>query len=68
MKDFFGNELQLDDTVAVAPKNYRGLVLAKIIKFAPKSVLVEYNNTWNYGSEGMIQTYMTSPGSLIKKQ
>lgn len=65
MKDFVGNELTLGDTVAVAPKNYRGLIRAQIIKFTPQQVRVKYKNTWNFGTPGRDEEYLVYPGDLM---
>jgi hypothetical protein len=66
MKDFCDNELQIDDIVIVTPKNYRGLVRAKVVKFTPKQVRLAYMNTWNYGSPGRYEEYLVYPGDCVK--
>lgn len=63
--DLVGNPILVGSDVASMAKNYRSLVLAKVISIAPKSVLVEYNNTWNYGDSGRLETYRVSHDSLI---
>jgi len=67
MKDYFGNELAVDDEVAFYAPNYRMFTTGIILSFTPKQVRVEYNNTWNYGKEGSIQTYLAYPKMFIKK-
>ena len=66
MKDFLGNEVQVNDKVVNLAKNYRSLVNGKIISIAPKSVLVEYLNTWNYGKPGRLETYRLFSDMFIK--
>lgn len=61
MKDIFGNELQVGDTVATMVKDYRELEVAKIIAFTPKQVRVEY--MW----QGRAKTYLTPSENLVKK-
>ena len=41
-KDFLGNDVKVGDIIAVAPRNYRGLVKAKVIKITKMTFLVEY--------------------------
>ena len=60
MKDIFGNSLEVGDTVAINPPYYKGLVKGVILKFTPKSVLVEHDS--NYGS----QVYV-SPKNVAKE-
>lgn len=66
MKDFLGNDLEIGDTVVLTAPSYRMFTKAKIIAFTPQKVRVEYNNTWNYGPSGYIQTYLAEPYFLIK--
>jgi hypothetical protein len=42
MKDFFGNELEIGDTVAFNPPVYKGLVKGIVVKFTPKMIKVSY--------------------------
>ena len=67
MKDVFGNELAIGDTVAFYAPGYRDMVTGTIIAFTPKQVRVEFNNTWNYGPKGHIQTYLNYSGNFAKK-
>ena len=67
MEDFFGQELNIGDIVAVEAKNYRHLTEAEIVEFTPKKVRVQYLNTWNYGKDGRLQQLLTYPLTLIKK-
>ena len=66
MKDFLGKELAIGDTVVLTAPSYRMFTKAKIIAFTPKKVRVEYNNTWNFGPKGFIETYLSEPDFLIK--
>lgn len=65
-KDFLGNTLEIGDEVVTTPKNYRGLVRAKVVAFTPKQVRVVYMNTWNYGLPGREENFLTGAGSLVK--
>ena len=67
MKDFFGTELKIGDEVAFMAPSYRSLAIAKIIKFTPKQVRVEYRNTWNHSGEGYKSEYLGYSESMIKK-
>lgn len=64
--DFLGRELAVGDEVVTTPKNYRGLVKATIVGFTPQQVRVVYMNTWNYGSPGKEEKFLTYPGTLVK--
>ena len=66
MKDFFGVEVDIGDDVVTTAKNYRSLVRGKIISISPKSVVVEYLNTWNYGLSGNPETYRVAGDQFIK--
>ena len=68
MKDFFGQNLAIGDQVAFEAPGYRHLALGIIVSFTPKNVRLEYLNTWNYGSPGRLEEFLTSSQSLIKKQ
>lgn len=63
--DFVGNSIMVGSNVVSMAKNYRALVIAKVISIAEKSVLVEYNNTWNYGKEGRLETYRTPLNTVV---
>ena len=65
MKDFLGNELEIDDYVVLTAPFYRHFARGKIIQFTPKKVRVEYTNNWNY-SDGMICNYLSDPEFLVK--
>lgn len=62
MKDLFGNELSIGDTVAVTPKNYRGLIKAKIVKFTEQNVKVVYKRPYHGDEE-----YLVPPNALVKR-
>lgn len=64
--DFLGQPLKEGDEVVTTPKNYRGLVRATIKSFTPKQVRVVYMNTWNYGSPGREENFLTYSDSLVK--
>lgn len=61
IKDFLGNDLQVGDTVVVAPKNYRGLVKATIEGFTPKNVRVIYPIHNDY-----LVKYLVPPSFIVK--
>lgn len=65
MKDFLGNPLSVGDMVVLTAPKYRHFTKAKILKFTTQKVLVEFNNTWNFGKNGHIQTYLSEPNFLI---
>jgi len=67
VKDFLGNDLALGDEVVLTAPNYRHFVKAKVIKFTPKKVRVEYLNTWNFPSgNGLRLEYLSDPEFLVK--
>jgi hypothetical protein len=53
MKDFYGVEVCLGDTVVCMVKDYRSLVEATVIKITAKTVVVEYTQqfTWPENKE-----------------
>ncbi|PHS22260.1 MAG: hypothetical protein COA84_13970 [Robiginitomaculum sp.] len=61
MKDIFGHTLEMDDTVAFYAPGYRDMITAKIIKFTPKQVRVEFT------SQGYVRTYLNYPSNFAKK-
>lgn len=61
MFDLFGQELAVGDEVATMVKEYRNLVIGKIIKMTPMRIYVEYMT-----HNGYLQTYKVSPDMLIK--
>jgi len=66
MKDVFGNDLEIGDTVAFYAPNYRSMTTGEVIAFTPKQVRVKYRNTWNYSGEGLEQTYLNYPSDFAK--
>lgn len=64
--DCLGQAIDIDDEVMTTPKNYRGLVRARIKAFTPKQVRVVYMNTWNYGAPGREEDFLTYSDSLVK--
>ena len=67
MKDFLGQEVNVGDKVITTAKNYRSLVKGEVISLAPKSALVEYLNTWNYGDPGRVENYRVFGNQFIKE-
>jgi len=65
MKDFLGNSLEIGDNVVTTPKNYRGLVKAKIKAFTKQKVRVVYINDWNY-QLGKEEEFLTYPTDMVK--
>ena len=65
MKDFLGNELSINDTVAFTAPSYRHLAVGKIVAFTPKKVRIEYMNTWNHQPPGYKSEYLSEPDFLI---
>ena len=61
MKDFLGQELQVGDIVVVAPKNYRGLVKAKVVSLTPQKVRLTYRV-----SRTETEEYIVFPDSVVK--
>ncbi len=67
MKDAAGNVLEVGDEVYVAPKNYRGLVKAKVIAFTPQQVRLEYINNWNFQAVRQVtEQYLVYPSMCVK--
>jgi hypothetical protein len=62
MKDIIGRELAIGDIVACERAEYRGLILATIIKFTPKMVRVEYK----LGKE--TESMLRGPDDLVKME
>lgn len=52
MKDFFGQELQINDEVAFMEPGYRNMVIGTILSFAPKSMLLEYVKDYSHRLDG----------------
>lgn len=67
MQDFFGNPLEVGDSVAITPHGYKHLVLGTVVGFTPKMVKVSYPRviTWRQHSE--ITLINRSPNEVIKK-
>lgn len=61
MKDFFGNELNVGDTVAFEQPRYRNLVLGTIVGFTAHNVRVIYVH------QDRQFDYLTPPEHLIKR-
>lgn len=67
MKDVFGNELSVGDTVAFYAPGYRSMIKGTVIAFTPKQVRVEYFNTWNHVPPGYRCTYLNYPSDFAKE-
>lgn len=67
MKDYFGNELHIDDEVAFYAPDYRRFATGTVVDFTPQKVRVKYMNTWNFPSKGQEETYLAYPNMLIRK-
>lgn len=65
MKDFFGQELSIGDTVAFLPERYRELVSGTIVAFTNSKVRVEFINRY-YGQNSLDKT-IRYPLTVIKK-
>lgn len=65
-KDFFGQPINVGDEVAFTAPSYRHLTLARVVKFAGQYLQLEFNNTWNYGPGGVLQTHRASPADGAK--
>lgn len=66
MKDFFGNDIRVSDTVALIPNGYRSLVEGNVTSLTPKQVRIEYFNTWNFDRKVAEET-IRYPDTVIKK-
>lgn len=60
-KDFFGNDLQIGDTVAFMRKEYRYLIEGKVIKITAKTILIEHEPLNGYYAQTK-----QSPNQVIK--
>jgi hypothetical protein len=67
VKDFFGRELLLGDTVAVEAPGYRMLIAGTITAFTNKMMRIEYVNTWNYRDPGVTETFLARPDQVVRK-
>jgi len=67
MKDFLGKPIKVGDKVITTAKNYRPLVEGVIISVSDQSVVIEYLNTWNYGTKGRVETYRVKSDQFILK-
>jgi hypothetical protein len=74
MKDFFGNELQIGDMVALMTPKYRALTDAVVVSFTPLKIRVAYNVTWGKTSiehidprnRGWTELFLADPCMLVK--
>jgi hypothetical protein len=66
MKDIFGKELSLGDTVAFNPPYSKGLIIGTIAKFTPKQVKIEYyGSTWR--EQSVLMSKLDYPENVVKK-
>ena len=65
-KDFFGEVLEVGDTVAFVAPGYRHLAKGTITKFTEKMVFISYSNTWNYGPDGYPCVIKQTSDQLVK--
>lgn len=65
MKDYFGKELSVDDTVILIAPGYRHFAKGKITSFTPKKVRVTYKNNWNY-QNGLDIEIIQDPDQLVR--
>jgi len=63
MKDFFGQELQVGDSVAFMEPQYRNMTHGKILKITPKMMLLEYPCWYD---KKVIITFRATPDQVIK--
>ncbi len=42
MKDIFGNELEVGDTVAFNEPDYHNMITGEVLKFTPKMIHIRY--------------------------
>lgn len=61
-KDILGKPLEVGDYVFVTRKNYRDIVISRIISFTPKQVRVVYNANWT----GSLYPEVYLTGEVIK--
>jgi len=65
MKDFYGVEAYLGDTVVCMVKDYRSLVEATVIKITDKTVVVEYLLSHSVADRTCKQTYRLMSSQFI---
>lgn len=63
MKDFLGEELNIDDEVVLIEPGYRQLIKAKIIKFTKCYVILRYPSKYHKSS---VIDIKQSPSQLVK--
>lgn len=61
-KDILGKPLEIGEYVFVTRKNYRDIVIARVISFTPKQVRVVYNANWT----GNLYPEVYLTGEVIK--
>ncbi len=64
MRDFLGKTLLIGDRVVLTRPQYRELTIAKVIKFTPQKVRVEFPNP--HGSQYGPYEYLSEPDFLVK--
>ena len=65
MKDFFGQDLAVGDSVALTPHGYKSLVKGKIVGFTQQLVRVGYTRRLNFDRQEET-TILRPPADLIK--
>ena len=65
MKDFFGQEIKMGDSVALTPHGYKDLVMGTVIDFTPQKVRVSYMRTHNFGVQRE-DSILRDPSNLVK--
>lgn len=65
-KDFFGNEINIDDIVAFMQKGYRTLLTGKVIKITEQTVLIEHKHP-QYPSGKDVTTKQFHSQVIVKK-
>lgn len=61
MKDFFGNELDLGDKVAITYPGYKFLVNGEVVDFTAKKIRVQYRDL-----HGTIQETLVDRTRIVK--
>ena len=65
MKDFFGKEVEIGDTVVFIEPKYHNLILGKIMRFTPKGVRVTYQR-YGYPEEHYTRDTFVYNGEFVK--
>lgn len=77
MKDFFGQEINVGDSVAFMQPDYRNLMMGVVAAFTPKKVKIYWNNPIYptcpkpyVGPDGTrwLDSFLTPPETIIVKK